>query len=182
MKSLWREKTHSNITFLWPDFTCFPNLPDFQSFYIFKCRVRLSLHQNDQLHHFMIIIFWTIIIIQPARLGLKGPEGTFRPFGPAGVLRRRLLHRNGTFVPPAPPTRTRRRVKTDFRRKTGRSGPFFHQSGRFQGVERAKFRCRRSHLFGFSRRWPESGRFGRFSGPRGPTWRFHFRARFRKHG
>ena len=101
-------------------------------------------------------------------IGTKGPEGTFRPFGPAGVLRRRLLHRNGTFVPPAPPTRTRWRVKTDFLRKTGRSGPFFHQSGRFQGVERAKFRCRRSHLFGFSRRWPESGRFGRFSGPRGP--------------
>ena len=90
------------------------------------------------------------------------------------MLRRRLLHRNGTFVPPAPPTRTRRRVKTDFRRKTGRSGPFFHQSGRFQGVERAKFRCRRSHLFGFSRRWPESGRFGRFSGPRGPKWNIHF--------
>ena len=92
---------------------------------------------------------------------------------PAGALRRRLLHRNGTFVPPAPPIRTRRRVKTDFRRKTGRSGPFFHQSGRFQGVERAKFRCRRSHLFGFSRRWPESGRFGRFSGPRGPKWKTH---------
>ena len=88
--------------------------------------------------------------------------------------RRRLLHRNGTFVPPAPPTQTRRRVKTDFRRKTGRSGPFFHQSGRFQGVERAKFRCRRSRLFGFSRRWPESGRFGRFSGPRGPKWSVHF--------
>ena len=92
---------------------------------------------------------------------------------PAGALRRRLLHRNGTFVPPAPTTRTRWRVKTDFLRKTGRSGPFFHQSGRFQGVERAKFRCRRSHLFGFSRRWPESGRFGRFSGPRGPKWRIH---------
>ena len=65
-------------------------------------------------------------------------------------------------------------MKTDFSRKTGRSGPFFHQSGRFQGVERAKFRCRRSHLFGFSRRWPESGRFGRFSGPRGPKWKNHF--------
>ena len=33
--------------------------------------------------------------------GLKAPEGSFRSFGPAGVLRRRLLHRNGTFVPPA---------------------------------------------------------------------------------
>ena len=53
--------------------------------------------------------------------GLKGPEGTFRPFGPAGALRRRLLHRNGTFVPPAPSTRTRWQVKTGFRRKTGRS-------------------------------------------------------------
>merc|ERR1712051_1132936 len=58
-------------------------------------------------------------------IGTKGPEGTFRPFNPAGVLRRRLLHRNGTFVPPAPPTRTRWRVKTDFLRKTGHSGPFF---------------------------------------------------------
>ena len=36
--------------------------------------------------------------------GLKGPEGTFRPFGPVGALRRRLLHQNGTFVPPAPST------------------------------------------------------------------------------
>ena len=48
---------------------------------------------------------------------------------------RRMLHRNGTFVPPAPPTRTRRQVKTDFRRKTGRSGPFFHQSERFGAIQ-----------------------------------------------
>ena len=41
------------------------------------------------------------------------------------VLSSRLLHRNSTFVPPAPPTRTRRRSKTDFRQKRGRSGPFF---------------------------------------------------------
>ena len=34
--------------------------------------------------------------------GLKGPVGAFRPFGPASVLRRRLLHRNGNFVPLAP--------------------------------------------------------------------------------
>ena len=34
--------------------------------------------------------------------GPKGPEGAFRPFGPVGVLRRRLLHRNGNFVPLAP--------------------------------------------------------------------------------
>ena len=32
-----------------------------------------------------------------------------------------LLHRNGTFVPPAPSTRTRWQVKTGFRQKTGRS-------------------------------------------------------------
>ena len=102
-----------------------------------------------------------------AKRSQKVPKGPGWPSGTAGVLRRRLIHRNGTFVPQAPPTRTRRQVKTDFRRKPGRSGPFFHQSGRFQGVERAKFRCRRSRLFGFSRRWPESGRFGRFSGPRG---------------
>ena len=34
--------------------------------------------------------------------GLKGPERAFRPFGLAGVLRPRLLHRNGNFVPLAP--------------------------------------------------------------------------------
>ena len=43
------------------------------------------------------------------------------PAGPVGVLRRRLLHRNGNFVPLAPWIRARRRVKTGFRRKTGRS-------------------------------------------------------------
>ena len=71
--------------------------------------------------------------------GLKGPEGTFRPFGPVGALRRRLLHRNGTFVPPAPSTRLRRQVKTDFRRQWAVAGPFFHQSGRFQGVNNQNF-------------------------------------------
>ena len=39
-------------------------------------------------------------VVQPK--GLKGPEGAFRPFGPVGVFRRRLLHRNGNFVPLAP--------------------------------------------------------------------------------
>ena len=34
--------------------------------------------------------------------GRKAPKGAFRPFGPVGVLRRRLLHRNGNFVPLAP--------------------------------------------------------------------------------
>ena len=106
--------------------------------------------------------------------GLKGPEGTFRPFGPVGALRRRLLHRNGTFVPPAPSTRLRRQVKTDFRQKWAVAGPFFHQSGRFQGVRRPKFRCGRSRQFDFSRCPPETGHFGRFSGPRGPKWKNHF--------
>merc|ERR1711894_380085 len=117
-------------------------------------------------------------VIQPARSGwpkgLKGPEGTFRPFGPVGALRRRLLHRNGTFVPPAPSTRLRRQVKTDFRRKWAVAGPFFHQSGRFQGVRRPKFWCGRSRQFDFYRCPPETGRFGRFSGPRGPKWSVHF--------
>ena len=93
-------------------------------------------------------------------------------FQPA--LRRRLLHRNGTFVPPAPSTRLRRQVKTDFRRKSAVAGPFFHQSGWFQGVRRPKFRCGRSRQFDFSRCTPETGRFGRFSGPRGPKWSVHF--------
>ena len=38
---------------------------------------------------------------------------------PVGALRRRLLHRNGTFVPPAPSTPLRRQVKM------GRSGAVF---------------------------------------------------------
>ena len=60
---------------------------------------------------------------------------------------------------------------------TGRkavAGPFMNQSEKFQRVKRSKFRWRRSRRFGFSRRWPETGRFGRFSGPRGPKWRSHF--------
>ena len=40
---------------------------------------------------------------------------------PAGVPRHKLLHRNDNFVPPAPWIRTRRRVQTGFRRKTGHS-------------------------------------------------------------
>ena len=96
--------------------------------------------------------------------GLKGPEGTFRPFGPVGALRRRLLHRNGTFVTPAPSTPLRRQVKTDFRQKWAVAGPFFHQSGQFQGVRRPKFRCGRSRQFGFSRCTPETARFGQAAG------------------
>ena len=65
------------------------------------------------------------------------------------------------------------RVKMDFRQKTGRSGPFMHQSGWFQGVKSPKCWCRRSRRFGFSRWWPETGRFARFSGPRGPKWSVH---------
>ena len=49
---------------------------------------------------------------------LMGQNSTFINIYPAGALWRRLLHRNGTFVPPAPT--------------------------------------------------------GRFSGPRGPIWRYHF--------
>ena len=66
--------------------------------------------------------FWDVLSSQRAKRA--GWPGTFQPFGPVGALWRRLLHRNGTFVPPAPPTQTRRQVKTDFRRKMGRSGPF----------------------------------------------------------
>ena len=113
---------------------------------------------------------WTI---QVKMEQASGREKTMNNFL-AGVLWRSLSHRNGTFEPPAPPTRTRRRVKTDFRRKTGRSGPFFHQFGRFQGVRRPKFQCGRSRQFDFSRCTPETGRFGRFSGPRGPKCSVHF--------
>ena len=38
---------------------------------------------------------------------------------PAGVLRRKLLHRNGNFIPPAPWIQTRERVKMGFRIKSG---------------------------------------------------------------
>ena len=44
-----------------------------------------------------------------------------RPFGPAGALWCRLLHRNGNFVSPAQWIRTRQRVKTDFWQKTHHS-------------------------------------------------------------
>ena len=47
-------------------------------------------------------LFCHLLAFFPTRSkGLKASEGSFRSFGPAGVLRRRLLHRNGTFVPPA---------------------------------------------------------------------------------
>ena len=74
----------------------------------------------------------------------------------------------------APSTPPRRQVKTDFQQKWAVAGPFFHQSGRFQGVRQPKFRCGRSRQFDFSRCMPETGRFGRFLGPRGPKWRIHF--------
>ena len=48
------------------------------------------------------------------------------------------------------------------------AGPFMNQSEKFQRVKRPKFRWRRSRRFSISRWWPETGRFGRFSGPRGP--------------
>ena len=54
------------------------------------------------------------------------------------------------------------------------AGPFMNQSEKFQRVKRPKFRWRRSRRFGFSHRWPETGRFGRFSGPKGPKWDIHF--------
>ena len=41
---------------------------------------------------YIATVFW------PAH---EGPKGTIRPFGPAGMLRRRLFHQNGNFVPPA---------------------------------------------------------------------------------
>ena len=63
-------------------------------------------------------------------------------------------------------------MKTDFRQKWAVAGPFFHQSGQFQGVRRPKFRCGRSRQFDFFRCTPETGRFGRFSGPRGPKENF----------
>ena len=50
------------------------------------------------------------------RQNIIQPEG---PVGPAGALRRRLLHRNGNFIPPAQWIRTRWRVKTVFVRQTG---------------------------------------------------------------
>ena len=50
-------------------------------------------------------------------------------------LSRRLLHRNGTFGPPAQLIFTRRRLKTDFRRKTGRSQAVYES---IQKVQRLK--------------------------------------------
>ena len=90
------------------------------------------------------------------------------------MLLRRLLHQNGTFVPPAPLTPLRRQVKTDFRRKMGYRGAVFSSIRTIPWVKQPKFRCGRSHHFGFSRRMPKTGRFGRFSGPMGPKWSIHF--------
>ena len=45
---------------------------------------------------------------------------------------------------------------------TGRNyaaGPFIHESGKLQGVNRPKFRWLRAHLFRFSRGWPQKGPF-----------------------
>ena len=53
---------------------------------------------------------------------------------------------------------------------TGRSsvaGPFIHESGKLQGVNRPKFRWLRARLSRFSRGWPQKGPFGPFSGPGG---------------
>ena len=60
----------------------------------------------------------------------KEKYGTVKIY-PAGALRRSPLHWNGNFVPPAPWTPTRRRVKTDFWQKTGRTE--MGRSSRFSG-------------------------------------------------
>ena len=67
-----------------------------------------------------------------------------------------------------------RTTKLVFGKKRVVAGPFMNQSEKFQRVKRPKFRWPHSRQFGFSRLWPETGRFGRFSGPRGPKWDIHF--------
>ena len=94
--------------------------------------------------------------------GLKAPEGSFRSFGPAGVLRRRLLHRNGTFVPPAQWTRTRQGWKRILGEKRAVAGPFMNQSEKARQLKRPEFSCRRSCWFNIFCRWPETGRFSHF--------------------
>ena len=121
-----------------------------------------------------IIFFATLVVFSGWSKGLKAPEGSFRSFGPAGVLRRRLLHRNGTFVPPAQWTRTRQGWKRIL--------------GEKQAVARKRKElpdiggCQNDRNFGaiadvdsvFFRWWPKTGCFGRFSGSRGSKWDVHF--------
>merc|ERR1739844_827531 len=99
--------------------------------------------------------------------GLKGPEGTFRPFGPAGALRRRLLHRNGTFVPPAPSTRTRWQVKTDFRQKTGRSRAVYELIRKIPRGETTEISVPLQALIRFFPSMARNGPFRPFFGPQG---------------
>ena len=65
-------------------------------------------------------------------------------------------------------------VKTDSRRKTGRSTETKRATGDRWVPKRPKFRCRRRRRFGFFRWWPKTGRFGCFSGSRGSKWDVHF--------
>ena len=65
-------------------------------------------------------------------------------------------------------------VKTDSRRKTGRSSETKRATGDRWVPKRPKFRCRRRRRFGFFRWWSKTGRFGRFSGSRGSKWEIHF--------
>ena len=99
--------------------------------------------------------------------GLKGPEGTFRPFGPAGALRRRLLHRNGTFVPPAPSTRTRWQVKTGFRQKTGRSRAVCESIRKIPTGETTEISVPSQALIRFFPSMARNGPFRPFFGPQG---------------
>ena len=106
--------------------------------------------------------------------GLKGPEGTFRPFGPvgtfqpfgpAGALRRRLLHRNGNFATPSPRIRTRQWAKTDFRRKTGRSRAVYESIRKIPRGETTEISVPSHALIWFYPLMARNGPFRPFFGP-----------------
>ena len=74
--------------------------------------------------YFSIICLGTTFYLAGWPQGRKVPKGPFCPLGQS-ALWRRLLHQNGTFVPPAPSTRLCQQVKTDFHLKMGRSEALF---------------------------------------------------------
>ena len=128
-----RSTRHKN-----PFFNTFLDAPE-QSFFLWKICSENIVLLDGRFHSGLqnqILMYWTWIItdnswtnqiyhsnlpfeftiIQPAREARRLAQRAER-----SRRDRRLLHRNGTFAPPDPSTRTRWQVKTDFRQKTGHS-------------------------------------------------------------
>merc|ERR1719234_142208 len=79
----------------------------------------------------------------------------------------RLLHRNGTFVPPAPSTRTRWQVKTDFWQKTGRSRAVYELIRNIPRGETTEISVPSQALIRFFPSMARNGPFRPFFAPQG---------------